>query len=1005
VVVFACALLSTFLAAQGEDPDRPVWFRVQLEAMKRDLPRLAAEGYDIAGTDRAARTADVVGTVADLERLAAAGLKVEVLRYLDGPALEVDSAYTDYGEMKAYMATLESLYPGIARVMELGITEGGRAYQVMKISDNVMVDEDEPAIFFDFQHHSREVMTPEIARDLMDYLLSNYGSDPQVTDWVDRTEIWVLPIHNPDGSNHVFTVDDSWRKNRRNNGDGSWGVDLNRNYDWRWGACNGSSGATSSQAYRGPAPESEPETVAITDLARQERPVIDLSYHTYGELVLYPYGCTNAIPSDREAVENLGHQIARRLVSDSGSGTYEAGYSWSLLGVVDGETKSWMLGELGTFSYTVEANASSSGGFYPSYAAWRDSTVARSRPGWQHALDRLDGPSVRGHVRDACTGDPLEAEVAIDELPPALYEQPRTSEPAHGRYQRLLLLGDYTLRVSKTGYHEQAHPVAVRTAAVDREVDLVPVGSHGLVAGGILVDDSLSGDGDGILDPGETARLRVAARATGEAVTGITATLGSTDPFLSILDPSAGYPDLAGGASSLPSDDGFQVTADPVTPADHVATVLVFFSAADALCQPPRFTELPISARREGCSLVEPLDIDPGWTIVNSDPTGWAFGQPTALAFGHGPGSGATGQNVYGTNLTGNYGNAGDHLLTLPTLDLSHFTGSELDLQRWISTEEGFDFASVEGSADGVTWDLLWTGTASDRGWRRAHIDLSALDGEPAALVRFRMKSDYSVTDGGFYLDDVEVCGTLAAAPAVAGLAVLDDTANTACTDADGVPDAGEVVSLGLTVENRGVGPALGAMVQVTSSTPSLEVLTPAVDLGDIPAGGQVQAVLTARIDGAAACGEEATLLAAFTTNGGFPFSGPDQALVLELDGGGCDANDCPAACAPTAAVQGLMLNASGALSWGGSLDACHAVAGLGYRVYRAASAVPSTMPPASFPEDTGFVDVTLADADGSLLDPGFQDGWNPGPGGIGFYLVADVGTDGEPGPVGHYGD
>jgi hypothetical protein len=994
-------------SAAGEpDPGRPGWFRVQLDVLRDDLPPLAAAGFDIAGIDRDARTVDVLATAGDLPRLEEFG-KVAVVQWFDGPGAEVESAYLDETEIAALMDSLAATHPSIARIVDLGVTENGRAYRAMKISDNVMVEEDEPAVFFDFGHHAREVMVGEIAADLMDYLLVRYGIDPQVTAWVDATEIWVIPNHNPDGLAHVFDFDQDWRKNRRANGDGTFGVDLNRNYPLLWGTCNGSSGSTGSEIYRGPASESEPETRALADLAREQRPVFDLTYHSFGELVLYPYGCNGVIPPDQEASEDVGQRLGRQLLRDStGSGTYLPGYSWAVLSVVDGESKSWFYGEAGALSYTIEVNASSSGGFRPNYVTWRTSTVQRNRAGWQYILERLDGPSVRGHVTDACTGAPIPAVVGIDEIPLTARETPRTAEPLHGRYQRVLLLGDYHLRAAHPGYHTQVHQVAVRTAAADRDVALVPLGSRGLAATTIVVDDALTGDGDGRLDPGETARLRVTARATGEAVTGITAQIATTDPYLSIADSQATYPDLAAGAEAPPSDDGFGVSADPATPVDQRAEILVFFQAAEPLCAPLQSLDLTITARRPACpAFLEPFDANPGWPFANSVPDGWEFGPPVALPSGQGPAAAATGANVFGTNLDGLYPNSATFTLLTTPYDLTGLTGTVLKMQRWLSSEQGFDYATVEASADGgATWSLLWTGTARDRAWRPVALDASAVDGAPAARFRFRFVSDALDADAGWYLDDVAVCGEIAPALTPASLAVIDDTANPACTDGDATADAGEGVTLRLIAENRGVAPALGATVDLASGDPAVELLTGQQQLGDVPAGGQAQADFLARIDSAAACGQIVPMAATFASNG-LPFAGAPLSLTLEMDGAACDANPCPAACAPTAEVEGLAVAQDGRVSWTPSADPCHALAGIAYRVYRAGTPVPVVIPPSAFPQDTEFTEISLADADGSLLDPGLDDPSLPASGAAFYYLAADVGTNGALGPLGHYGN
>ena len=114
---------------------------------------------------------------------------------------------------------------------------GGIAAQ---ITADVGHDHDRPVFLLDAQHHAREVMTPEIAKDAIGYLASGYGTDPRVTAWLDAIEIWVVASVNPDGAMYVFDHDRNWRKNRHP----GCAVDLNRNYGWNWNACEGSSGAS-----------------------------------------------------------------------------------------------------------------------------------------------------------------------------------------------------------------------------------------------------------------------------------------------------------------------------------------------------------------------------------------------------------------------------------------------------------------------------------------------------------------------------------------------------------------------------------------------------------------------------------------------------------------------------------------------------------------------------------------------------------------------------------------
>ena len=170
-------------------------------------------------------------------------------------------------ELKIELKQYETDFPDIARVIELGTSIEGRQIFAIKISDNVGVEEDEPEILFVGGHHAREWIAIDVPFLLAGHLLQNYATDPAIRSLIDGGEIWIIPLLNPDGHQYSVTDNRLWRKNRRNNGDGTFGVDLNRNYGFQWGG-PGSSGNTFSEIYRGQGPFSEPETDLLTSGGR-----------------------------------------------------------------------------------------------------------------------------------------------------------------------------------------------------------------------------------------------------------------------------------------------------------------------------------------------------------------------------------------------------------------------------------------------------------------------------------------------------------------------------------------------------------------------------------------------------------------------------------------------------------------------------------------------------------------------------------------------------------------
>ena len=162
----------------------------------------------------------------------------------------VDYPYKNYTEIKVVLLSLQSSYPEILQVIDIGDSwekQSGLADRdilAVKISDNVGLEESEPEVLIMALHHAREWTTSEIALSLAENLTAAYGSDPRVSWLIDNREIWIVPVVNPDGLDYALDTDEWWRKNRRLNYDGSYGVDLNRNY-------NGSEDGNPSGAWGG----------------------------------------------------------------------------------------------------------------------------------------------------------------------------------------------------------------------------------------------------------------------------------------------------------------------------------------------------------------------------------------------------------------------------------------------------------------------------------------------------------------------------------------------------------------------------------------------------------------------------------------------------------------------------------------------------------------------------------------------------------------------------------
>ncbi len=286
----------------------------------------------------------------------------------------------EYGSMGGYYTLSEvmdeldamyAMYPELISEREplsaSNLTHDGRMQYWVRLSDNPTDNEDEPEVLYTGLHHAREPMSVQQMIFYMWYLLENYDTDVEVKQLVDNTEMYFVPVVNPDGYEYNHQTNPNgggmWRKNRRNNGGGSYGVDPNRNYGYMWGNDNsGSSPNPNDQTYRGPEAFSEPEIQNIRDFCNLNEFKIALNYHSYSNLLLYTWGWSEDA-CEHDAV----------LFDYSVLMTQENGYTYgpgsTTIYPTNGGSDDWMYGEQTTkdliLSFTPEVG-SGSDGFWPS---------------------------------------------------------------------------------------------------------------------------------------------------------------------------------------------------------------------------------------------------------------------------------------------------------------------------------------------------------------------------------------------------------------------------------------------------------------------------------------------------------------------------------------------------------------------------------------------------------------------------------------------------------------
>lgn len=303
-------------------------------------------------------------------QLREAGLDLELKATDDGSSVaqrasaraaegyEVWQTYSGEGGLQEEIQQLAADHPDIAKLVTVGQSTNGTDIQAVKVTRAAVrrPDGSRPATLFMGAQHAREWITPEMTTRLLTLVLDSYGEDRDITRLVNQTEMWFLPVANPDGYDFTFQPGQRlWRKNLRdNNGDGvistGDGVDLNRNWDYRWGYDNeGSSPNPASETYRGPGPNSEAETEALDELFSDVGFEFVVNYHSAAELLLHGVGWQVATPTPDDV-------IYEAMVGDDENPAVP-GYDPDLaaeLYTTNGDTDSYAQAAYGSLGFTPE---------------------------------------------------------------------------------------------------------------------------------------------------------------------------------------------------------------------------------------------------------------------------------------------------------------------------------------------------------------------------------------------------------------------------------------------------------------------------------------------------------------------------------------------------------------------------------------------------------------------------------------------------------------------------
>jgi len=407
VALLSCAsgmLFITTQSALSEPNQQIVSVRISNDPVRRmeDLKDLSQ--FDILGVSLREGLAEIALSSSALSQLKDMGFQIEFSPLNAQLQRETLEPYLTPSEVLDSLSSLSQAYPALTELKTIGQTRRKRAIQALVISSEPS-NQNRPTILFNAMHHAREVMTTEVVMHMAQVLLKGYGVDPEITHWLDTARIILVPQVNPDGNQLVHEGQAMWRKNAWESEGRTFGVDINRNYPTLWGACNGSSTNKSSDSFRGPEASSEPETKAMIALIQSERPVANISYHSFSEMILYPYGCRKEANPSLELFKSIGADMKANVIDDSGkTNTYSLGTPPELLYEADGTDADWQFREAGVLAFAMEVNGRLQG-FQPSHKRWRDITVVRQEGAWKTLIRRTLEQGVQGQILSRQLGE------------------------------------------------------------------------------------------------------------------------------------------------------------------------------------------------------------------------------------------------------------------------------------------------------------------------------------------------------------------------------------------------------------------------------------------------------------------------------------------------------------------------------------------------------------------------------------------------------------------------
>ncbi len=652
-------------------------------------------------------------------------------------------------------------HPNLAAWIDIGdswekVTPGGLpGYDLMVLRlTNAAIPGPKPKLFAMTAIHAREYATAELNTRFAEHLASSYGVDPDVTWLLDHHEIHLLLVSNPDGRKMAETGI-SWRKNTDNNycsNTNSRGADLNRNFNFQWNCCGGGSNIQCDETYRGPSAASEPETQAVQNYVIAEFPDqrpddlttpapldatgLFMDIHSYGRLVLWPWGFSTTPPPNAAELQTLGRKFAFFNDYDP------AHHIWY---DVDGATDDFAYGRLGLSSYVFEIGTS----FFQDCASFENTILPDNLPALLYAAKSARhpymtpaGPEALNVVASPAAvpaGAPVTLNANLDDT---RFNNQNGNEP--------------TQSIAGAEYYIDVPPWSTSPAPV----------AHAMTASDGAFN-STSEDVQAVINTASLGVGRHIVFVRGRDTSGNWGPVSAA--FLYIIDPDVS-PMIEGyvrdfetnaplGASI--SAGAFSTTSDPTS---GYYSMTVINGTYDMSAQAPGYTvSSTINIVAPDNSLVQQnFLLQPICTIfqddVESGNLGWTVQPPWAITneAAHSP------VHSWTDSPGAPYDNERYISITSPIFDLSNITGVTLSFWHIYDIEPGWDYGYVEYSTNGgSTWGVAASYSQYQQlVWSQEILPVPQLDGQASARIRFRFFSDQSIQALGWHIDDIHLYGS-----------------------------------------------------------------------------------------------------------------------------------------------------------------------------------------------------------------------------------------------------